>query len=59
MAEEDPRPSSRYLVTVPQRLNYQKTGRYLVQLFQAVFSFDTGLLNVIIDSIEDGALRNG
>lgn len=59
MAEEGPRPSSRYLVTAPQRLNYQKTGCYLVQLFQAVFSFDTGLLDVIIDSIEDGALRNG
>lgn len=37
--------------------HYRQAGRYLVQLFQAVFSFDTGLLDVIIDSIEDGALR--
>lgn len=28
----------------------------LVELFQAVFSFDTGLLNIIVDSIKDGTL---
>lgn len=40
----------------PRSSHHPKTGRYLVKLFQAVLSSDTGLFNVIINSVQDCAL---
>lgn len=47
-----------YLKIVPKIPNFWKTCYYLVKLFQAIFGFDTGLFNVIVNSIKDRTLGN-
>lgn len=45
-----------YTATVPPVLSHGEIRDYLVKLLQAVLGFDTGLLNIIINSIKDCAL---
>lgn len=44
------------LITVPKTQHRELW--YLVKLFQAIFSLDTGLFNIIVNSVKDCTLSN-